>query len=326
VKKLKAQSSKLKGGSKFQVPNGSAGHCPAFGGFAGIRAWRCPALHSPAGLGLVLGAWCFLGVYLLVATAATNDPGVKTASRNIGIEGQASLVLPRADYQVRPLDDRTELILRIDSVTATNGQHRYQFYYMGLEPGSYQLADFLIRPDGSRPDELAATRLNVRALLPEDHDGQLNAYVARPFPFVGGYRVFLGVLAAVWVAGFVVYRFATRKKVVQAVPEPVVPEPTFAERLRPLVEAAAAGRLSVQDKAALERLLMAYWRDRLNLPALRMTEALAQLKAHTEAGELLRALERWLHRPGGVKADEVNALLQPYGKLAAPAPAEGATA
>ncbi len=271
--------------------------------------------------------WSLLLALCIPLHAATNGSnGTNSASRNIGIEGQATIVLPRGDYQVRPLDDRTELILRIDSVTATNGQHRYRFFYMGLEPGSYQLADFLIRPDGTRPDELAATRLNVRALLPDDHDGQLNAYITRPFPFVGGYRVFLGALAVLWVAGFVAYRFATRKKVVVTAPVAAVPEPTFAERLRPLVEAAAAGPLSTADKAALERLLMAYWRDRLNLPALRMTEALAQLKSHVEAGELLRALERWLHHPGGVTPEEVNALLLPYGGLATPAPVKGAAA
>jgi hypothetical protein len=72
---------------------------------------------------------------------------------------------------------------------------------------------------------------------------------------------------------------------------------------------------------------MGYWRDKLNLPHLRMAEALARLKEHTEAGELLRALERWLHRPGNVSGQEITLLLEPYRNLPAPAPAvEGAAA
>ena len=43
-----------------------------------------------------------------------------------------------------------------------------------------------------------------------------------------------------------------------------------------------------------------------------MADTLATLKRHPEAGSLLRALERWLHRPGGASPEEVNGLLEPY--------------
>ncbi len=257
---------------------------------------------------------------LPAALAATN-----ASSRNIGIEGKISIALPRADYQPLPLDDRTELILRIDKITALAGnQHRYDFFYMGLEPGAYKLADYLIRPDGSRPDELGDLRLHVRSMLPEDHDGKLNTYVPRLFPSIGGYRAFLGLLAGLWVGSLVLYFFLTRKKQVIESVAFTPPPPSFAERLRPLVEEAAAGKLNVEGQANLERLLMGYWREKLNLRPMRMAEALAQLKAHREAGELLHALERWLHRPGVVSTQEVGSLLQPYRQLPAPTPpAEG---
>jgi hypothetical protein len=252
------------------------------------------------------------------APAATNRP----PSRTIGIEGQASVVLPKPDYRPRPLDDRTELILRLEGVTPlTNGQHRYDFYYMGLEPGPYNLADYLMRPDGGRPDELSDIRIVVHAMLPDDHDGQLIRYEARPFPFVGGYRALLGALAAMWVAGFVVYGLAVRRTRAVATIAANPPAPSLAEQLRPLVEEAANGRLTSDGKALLERLLISYWREKLDLPNLRMVEAVMRLKAHAEAGELLRALERWLHRPGGASASEVASVLEPYRNIAAPASA-----
>jgi hypothetical protein len=249
------------------------------------------------------------------ATSATNG----TPSRNIGIEGKVSLVLSRPDYRPRPLDDRTEVILRIESVTpATNHQHRYDFYYMGLEPGAYSLADYLVRPDGTRPDELAAIRLPVRAVLPEDHDGRLNAYVARPFPFIGGYRVFLCLLGLVWAGGIVAFVMSYRKKRVVAGPVVVAAGPSLAERMRPLVEAAAMGNLSTEGQAQLERLLTGYWREKLKIPEMRMAEALARLREDAEAGAVLRALERWLHRRGGASPAEVSALLAPYRDIPAP--------
>jgi hypothetical protein len=261
---------------------------------------------------LKFGIWRLFGIWILSfgisALAATNS-----ASRNIGIEGQVIVALPRPDYRPRPLDDRTELILRIEKITpVTNGQHCYEFFYMGLEPGAYKLADYLIRPDGSHPDELGDIRIQVRAMLPDDHDGKLNAYVPRLFPFIGGYRNALVAGGVIWILGIAAFIIASRKRRVFAEPVFVAPQPSFAERLRPLVEDAANGKLSVEGQANLERLLMGYWREKLNLPELRMAESLSRLKAHTEAGELLCALERWLHRPSGASREEIRSLLEPY--------------
>jgi hypothetical protein len=62
---------------------------------------------------------------------------------------------------------------------------------------------------------------------------------------------------------------------------------------------------------------MGYWRDKLGLSEFSLAEALRRLKAHPEAGQLLRAMERWLHRPGGAGRDEVAAALEPYRNLPA---------
>lgn len=264
---------------------------------------------------------------LLLAGHSTSLPAASSTNtspaRTIGIEGNVSLELPRPDYRPRPLDDRTELILRIETITtvATN-RHRYAFYYMGLEPGSYHLADYLVRPDGSRPDELGQIKVQVQATLPEDHNGQLTGYTPERFPFIGGYRIFLGLVGMLWAVGIAAFVVSYRKKRVAAAPVVVVPEPSFAERIRPLVAAAAAGNLSVEGQAQLERLLMGFWREKLNLPELRMAETLGRLKAHAPAGELLRALEHWLHQRTGTSPAEVNVLLEPYRHAPAPRPTE----
>jgi hypothetical protein len=132
----------------------------------------------------------------------------------------------------------------------------------------------------------------------------------------------LVVTALAWIGGIAVFVFVFREKHRDETPSAITPAPSLAERMRPLVEAAAHGELTAQGQAELERLLMAYWREKLGLPDLRMAEALMRLKAHAEAGELLRAVERWLHRPGGASTTEVTLLLQPYRNMRSPA-AEG---
>jgi hypothetical protein len=248
---------------------------------------------------------------------------LRAGAPNLGIEGRASLTLPGPDYRPRPLDDRTELILRVEKIVPlTNGQHRYEFYYMGLEPGAYRLMDFLIRPDGTRPEELGEHSIQVRALLPEEHDGRLNAHFASRFPFIGGYRALLVVLATAWVGGIAAFIYVSRRKPLSAQPVVVAPPLSLAEQIRPLIDAAVIGKLSVDGQAQLERFLIMYWREKLVPTDLRMAESLAQVKQHGEAGALVLALERWLHRPGGMADEEVTACLEPYRQ---PQPADGLT-
>jgi hypothetical protein len=82
--------------------------------------------------------------------------------------------------------------------------------------------------------------------------------------------------------------------------------------MRPLVEQAAAGQLTADGKAQLERLLLSHWRAQLNLGDVSQAEAIVALRHHPDAGTLLTALENWLHRPPGATQVDVNALLAPY--------------
>ena len=264
---------------------------------------------------LMLVGWMMALAFSTLLGFSTLAPAAPAAAleRAIGIEGDVAVALPRGDYQPRPLDDRTPLILRVESVSpGAGGQFYYALHYIGLEPGTYQLADYLVHPDGSLASEIDGQVVQVRAVLPPDHDGVLNAYLPEPFPWFGGYRMALGLLAVLWLAGIAMFIYFGRKRRPAAPPPPAPPPPTYAQRLQPFVEAAAAGTLTPTGQAELERLLTGFWRDKLALTEPRMADALARLKRHSEAGALLRALERWLHRPGGATREEVAGLLNPY--------------
>lgn len=260
--------------------------------------------------------WKHLAVFLAALFVAIAEE--KAPERGIGIEGDVSITLDRPDYQAKPLDDRTPLILRIESVRpAADGKFVYDFHYMGLEPGQYLLRDYLIRPDGSPAMEVGGISFTAQSVLPPEHDGKLNSYVPRPFPWFGGYRIALAAFAVFWVLGLIAFAWFGRRRKVLLDESPEPPPPTYAERMRPFVEAAAAGNLSAAGQAELERLMTGYWREKLQLPEQRMADELASLKRHPEAGELIRALEQWLHRPGGASPAEVRNLLEPYRSLPA---------
>ena len=251
----------------------------------------------------------FVSMVLLVISVQAAEP----KTRMIGIEGDLEVLLGRGDYLPKPLDDRTPLILRVESIAPeTDGKFRYDFHYIGFEPGSYKLSDYLIHPDGNPAAEAEGLIVEVKSMLPQNHDGALNSYIPQPFPWFGGYRIFLAGLAGLWILGLCAFFWFGRKRKPQVVDEIIPATPSYAERMRPMVEAAAAGRLDAAGQAELERLMTGYWREKLKLPDQRMADALAELKRHPEAGSLLRSLERWLHRPGGASPDEVDSLLEPY--------------
>ena len=110
----------------------------------------------------------------------------------------------------------------------------------------------------------------------------------------------------------------TRQKPVELVAAPVTTL-TVADQLRPLVESAITGKATIEDKAALERLLIAFWRERLDLHGLSASAALGTMRANAEAGELLAAIERWLHaRPSSANTvPDLAQLLKPYTTRAA---------
>ena len=74
--------------------------------------------------------------------------------------------------------------------------------------------------------------------------------------------------------------------------------PSLIEQLQPLIERAASGHLDNQEKARLEKMILGYWAQRLQLKETTAKEQLATLLQHPQAGPSIRTLEQWLHSPG----------------------------
>jgi hypothetical protein len=264
---------------------------------------------------MVLG----LGVVTLVASPVQADSPSPISTSTVGMPVTIKqIVLPGPELEVKPLEDRrAAVVLRIGEVYPHGSAFRYDLIYYALEPGNYDLKNYLKRKDGTALADLPSIVVKVDPVLPP---GQIepNSLALARSPSLGGYRLLLAFGGSLWCAGLAAILLLGRHKKNQAETEAARPL-TLAERLRPLVDAAVAGSLNEGQHAELERLLIGYWRKRLGLEQASPAEAIAVMRNHPEAGLLLRKLEEWLHKPGAsAEAADVASLLSPYQSLADP--------
>jgi hypothetical protein len=249
----------------------------------------------------------------LPLSASAQEPRAETT---VGMTGRLeAVVLPGSELEAKPLTDRkTPVVLRVVAVYPHGTAFRYDLEYFALEPGTHDLRDHLRRKDASPTTDLPPIPVRVNPVLPP---GQVepNKLEIERGPRLGGYRTLLIVLGVVWGVGLVAivasFFFPRRKRATVIHEKPL----SLADKLRPLVDGAVAGKLTRAELAGLERALLAYWRKRLRLEDTEPGAAIETLRRHPEAGPLLAQLEAWLHRPGPPEPVDVPALLKPYQNL-----------
>ena len=254
-----------------------------------------------------------LAVALTVPAVRAQGPRAETT---VGMTGRLTdVVLPGPELEAKPDDDRKRpVIIRELKVYPHGTAFRYDIAYEGRDPGTFDLRDYLRRKDGTPATGLPTLLVKVN---PTREPGQYepNKLQIEHGPRVGGYWLLVYTAGAVWVLGVVAlvasFFFPRRKRATTVGDKPL----SLADRLRPLIEGAVAGKLTHAELANLERALLALWRKRLGLEAADPAEAIAAMRAHPEAGPLLGKLEEWLHRPGPPAAVDVPALLTPYRDL-----------
>jgi hypothetical protein len=265
--------------------------------------------------------WAVLTLPILVLLACRSSLADETPAVSAPTVGMPSkieqLILPGSELEAKPIEDRqSKMVVRIVEVYPHGSSFRYNLVYYGLEPGQYDLKDFLRRKDGGSIADLPPIPVTIKAILPE---GQIepNPLGATPAGFRGGYRFWMGLGAVAWVVGLVAIILVGRRKSIPTDSEGARTGPTLADRLRPLVERAMSGTLEPGQHAELERTLIDYWRRRLGLQSATPAQAISAIRSDARAGPLLLQLEAWLHRPDHQEEVDVAALLEPYRDLPA---------
>ena len=261
---------------------------------------------------LRLFSWVLTSAWLSISTLAADD--LQPINVSVGMTHQVEqLVLPGSDLAVKPLDRNSPIVIRIIETYPHGSDTRYDLEFYGLEPGTYDLSEYLQRADGTPAPGLPPIPVVIESLLPA---GQVTPHAlqnSQQAP-LGGYSISLIAGSIVWLLVLVVIILwvlrGFYKPKHEAMTEQRVP---VADRLKPLIEQAMRGELDQSQQALLERTLVMFWRDRLELQDNSATDALAKLRAHEEAGELLRVLEQWLHQPPQRRPQiDVADLLAPY--------------
>ncbi len=85
------------------------------------------------------------------------------------------------------------------------------------------------------------------------------------------------------------------------------PPPSLVERVRTLLAQATRENLTVEQKADLEALLLAFWSQRLGLSTEKLSAAIERLRKHPEAGAQWNRIERWIHSPAATNGERGTA-------------------
>ncbi len=223
------------------------------------------------------------------------------------------IYIPGGEVEPTPRRNRTPpLVVRLLETKPAKDGHRYDFEITGLDPGKYDLADFLTAVNPVNTPAIPEILLEITSGLPE---GIVLPSELPPaeIPALGGYKNKMFAAGALWCAGLIaLVVWIRRKKTGTTVSSEHVA--SLAERLQPLLERAASGNLDDTGRALLERLVIGRWREKLpEISVLPPAEAMVKLRAHPDASPLILQLERWLHaRDGNVSPADLEALLAPY--------------
>lgn len=235
-------------------------------------------------------------IVLLVLAGAVTILAIRwqrESAVTIGVEGQRTIEIAGPKLIAAPFTPGDALSVRIAASTPTKDGFRYDIRYMAFGPGEHDIGKSLRDPSGKPPEPRPEFAVSMPALIPEKHSGELFATRSSPIDLHTNYGLLMTLAWGSWAALLVplIYYGRDWQQRTRTAPPP----PNIAERLRSLLQQATTAHLSPQQQADVEQLLLAFWSERLNLSAERLSETIEQLRRHPQAGPQWNSVERWFH-------------------------------
>ena len=248
----------------------------------------------------------------LLTQIESGSPAASPRQTTVGIPLEIlGVVIPGDELRARGVTDQSPALARVVQIYPHGTDQRYDLEFRALEPGRFNVLDYLETSTGQSVEHLEPVWVDVLPLLSAE---QLRPHPLRPgeTPSLGGYPLLLGLAAVIWL--IVLFELIRRNffanRLAEAEEDCMVSLP---DELKSLIEQILRSNSSPQkDFARLEALLLAYWRERLDLEKLDAHQAIRQLHQHPEAGQVLRQVEDWLHRPNRPEEISWEDLLRPY--------------
>ncbi|GAB5402404.1 MAG: hypothetical protein Aurels2KO_06350 [Aureliella sp.] len=264
-----------------------------------------------------------LAVFVLAASVPTHawsqesDSPTKTVKR--GLSGELEFSHPSST--LRAISDQSvdaPMLVRLERSGQDEEGSLYTLRFFGAVAGDYDLRDFVVESDGSPltgESALQPLSVGIVSQLPPDHGTSLYEIDDPTLQAPSGYRAALILFGVLWAAVPITWgiiRWRSREPIQEETPERI---PTLSDHLRPLVQRASQGQMTVKEQSRLELLIYTFWQRRLDLPE-SLIDALPIMRQHDEAGGLLLSLESWIHTDAAtrsaISSEALEALLAPY--------------
>ncbi|MBM3955837.1 MAG: hypothetical protein FJ309_14690 [Planctomycetes bacterium] len=216
------------------------------------------------------------------------------------------LVLPGTRLEPRADPEHTAaLAVRIVEAAPHGALTRYEIEITGLEPGTHDLRDHLVRSDGTPTSDLPPLPVTVTGVLAPGLP-RVAVPGAVPVRGLGGYTAGATAAVAAWLAGLALLVWLLRR---QRRAERGSAAAPAADRLAGLVTAARSRDLTAAERAEAERLVYDAWRRYLGLLDADPRDLVAALRRDAGAARAIDRLAAWLHAPGAGTPDDVAALV-----------------
>ena len=239
---------------------------------------------------------------ILLSSAGAEDIG------NVGMVKRFKVTLPGELLVAVKVDEKAPAMVRIISWNKGSEGYSYDLEFIGLEPGKYNLMDYLRKASTLEAVDLPEYSLEVDTVLSEDFKGELLDFQNSVETLTPWYKRLNTVLIILWgILLPVIILVGRKKKKIEEVE--IVKEKTLSEKIYELLD-------SLEDKSSkelwqkVEGLILKHWRYRKGLEGLPAHEAIIKLKADGEAGPFIVKLEQGLHSKNLKNEQQVAALIR----------------
>ena len=228
---------------------------------------------------------------------------------NVGMVKRLKVTLDGELLMAAKVDDKADAMVRIISTEKTANGFIYDLEFMGLEPGEYNLINYLRKASNGEKADLDEVKVEVGTELnAETWKGELLDFQKTVDTLTPWYKKLNYLFLAFWVVILMVIIFYGRKKKEEDEVE-VVQEKSLNEKICDLL-GSLEGNSTKELWQRIEGLIFQHWYERKNLEGLPMHEAIVKLKADSEAGPFILKLEKGLHSKDYRNEQEVSAMIK----------------
>ncbi len=233
-------------------------------------------------------------------------PPLLAPATDIGMIHSLQIDIPGERLAAVSMDERAPALVRVEVLRETPDGYLYAIDFVALEPGEYDVMNYL-RTAAGRPPDAPPRMMTVERKLPDTFQGEIGIIPRRVGIPPAWYKPTAWTFAVLWGLCLPALVFLKRKKApLQVASQPGAP--SLEERLKALLDGVGDDE-SKEVWQKLEATLIHYLVEARNVSPAKAFDQLLELKRDGTAGPVIRQFERCLHAPGGRRRAQLDRAL-----------------